>query len=138
MQDQILEEKQGQKEESAVTIVEPKQAIEEMLVQLKNLKTHKDDLLFPIKDELEEIEEKVKHIVDEITLTMREANKNEITLSNVRTNDGVAIFKLPPKPHKFYKKEKLDAITEPEIRRVLDTCLEDSKQGEPSVKLEVY
>lgn len=101
-------------------------------------KLFKDLLPKEKEDFWNDIDKKAKHIAEEITLAMREANKDGILLSQVSNNDGMAIFKLPPKPHKFYKKEKLDAIKEPEIRKVLDECLEDSKQSEPTVKLRVY
>ncbi len=124
--------------ESAITIVPPKEAVSEMIIELKKLKDRKDDLLLPIQDELEEIEEKKKHIKEEITLIMIEENMDGITLPYIRNDVGAATFKSPNKTHMFYKKEKLDAIAEPEIREVLDKCLEESKQGEPTVKLEVF
>lgn len=138
MEEQILEEKQEKKQESAITIVPPKEAISEMITEVKKLKNRKDDLLLPIKDELDEMEENTGRIYQEIFSVMKEANKDGIILDQVRNNDGVAIFKLPPKPHKFYKKEKLDAITKPEIRQILDNCIEESKQGDPTVKIEIW
>lgn len=132
MQELILEEKQAQKEEPAVTIVPPKQAVKELLVKLKELKIRKDDLLFPINDELEEIEEKKKQICDEITVCMQEVR------DTVRTNDGAAIWKLMPKPHYMYDKKALDGITNEKIREVLDACKKMTQQGEPKVKIELF
>lgn len=126
------ESKQEQKEEPAVTIIPPKQAVVEMLIELKKLKNRKDELLFPINDELEEIEEKKEQICNEITACMQELQ------NTVRTDDGAAIWKLMPKPREIYDTKALDAITDKEIREVLDACKKMTQQGEPIVKFEIY
>lgn len=136
MQNQILENQE--KQEPAIIVVPPKQAIKELLTKLKELKNRQDELLIPIKDELEEIEIKDKQLRDEITSIMRGANKDNITIPHVTISDGAVIWKNPVTPHQFYKKEKLDAITDPEIKKILDECKEWSKQGEPKVNVEVY
>lgn len=132
MNNQILEEKQEQKEEPAIVIVPPKESVKEMLTELKKLKSRKDDLLFPIKDELEEIEDKAKKLADEIEITMQEVKET------VFTNDAKAVWKLMPKPRLMYDTKALDSITDEKIREVLDTCKKYTQQGNPKVKIEVW
>ena len=128
MSGQILENKQ----EPAVVIIPSKQAIKEMLADLKTLKNRKDDLLLPINDELEEIEDKKKRICDEITILMQDLQET------IKTDDGAAIYKLMPKPREVYDTKALDAINDKTIREVLDSCKKLTKQGEPKVNFEIY
>ena len=130
MQEQILENKQEQ--EKAAIIIPSKQAIKELLAELKKLKNHKDDLLLPLIDELEEIEDKKKRICDEITILIQDLQET------VKTDNGAAIWKLMPTPSLRYDTKALDAITDTDIRKILDACKKLTKQGEPKVTLEVY
>ena len=138
MQEQILEQEQKEKGASAIEIVPPKEAIKELLNTLKTMKSRKEELLFPIQDELTELEEKAKRICEEITVIMREANKDEVTIPAVTTDSAKATWKLMPKPRIIYDAKALNAITDSEIREAIDKCKKLTTQGEPTVKLEVY
>ena len=128
MSEQILEEPK----QAAVVVVPSKQAVKEMLAELKKLKMRKDDLMMPINPELEEIDEKVIQLTHEITLIVQDLQET------VKTSDGAAVWKQMPRPREFYDAKALDAITDVHARALIDSCKKTTKQGEPKVVFEVY